>query len=152
MFLKNWTLILIYQSKYIQEEQPSLWSTFWMPKNKILSAMPSIWSSKSQEQHILSLTKCKRAGKGQGSSPSRWANVFGRRKRIPVFKLKSVKQPTSAMWALQEMSLPKMRQAHFPLWFQNFQEKLSTTTKIRQGSSSKSASRRLRCAVLAFSS
>lgn len=56
------------------------------------------------------------------------------------------------MWALQEMSLPKMRQAYFPLWFRNFQEKLSTTTKIRQGSSSKSASRRLRCAVLAFSS
>lgn len=56
------------------------------------------------------------------------------------------------MWALQEMTSPKMRQAHFPLWFRNFQEKLSTTTKIRQGSSSKSASRRFRCAVLAFSS
>lgn len=153
MFLKNWTLILIYQSKYIQEEQPSLGPTFWMPKSKILSAMPSIWSSKSQEQHILPLTKWKRAGKGQGSSPSRRASVFGRGKQAySCVKLKSVKQPTAAMWALQEMSSPKMRQAHFPLWFWNFQEKLSTTTKIRQGSSSKSASRRFRCAVLAFSS
>jgi hypothetical protein len=34
-----------------------------------------------------------------------------------------VKQPTSAMWALQEMSLPNMRQAHFPLWFQELSGK-----------------------------
>lgn len=71
-------------------------------------------------------------GKEYGSTPSSWSKVFCRRKHIPVLNLQSVKHPSSALWAFQQMCSPNRRQAHSLLWICNFQEKLPPLTKIRQ--------------------